>query len=141
MILLFTSGLVESQVSELVTMRRSLCDLEAQHERASNHYEDEIKRLRSDLVAARQSGAPPISLGIPGRSPHQLEVSAPILNTPAMSEPQSGILRHRERDVPERDARDRPKDLAERDLDRVVDQRDAKRHKTRRDYPGSFIKS
>lgn len=113
-------------------MRRSLCDLETQHERASNHYEDEIKRLRSDLVMARQSGPAPISLGIPGRSPLQLGASA------ARSESHSGILRHRERDVPERDARDRPKDVAERDLDRAVDQRDAKRHKARRDYSGSF---
>jgi len=136
----FTSGSVESQVTELVSIRRSLFDLEAQHERANNHYEDEIKRLRSELVAAHQSGAAPV--GIPGRSPRQLGAPVPLLNTPA-TQSSSVILRgrapnDRERDVPERGVRDKSKDTAERDLDRVIDQRDAKRHKTRRDYSGSL---
>lgn len=133
---------MESQLAELVTIRRSLFDLEAQHERANTLYEDELKRVRSELVAVRQSGVTPVPLGIPGPSPRPLGASAPLLNTPAMSDPQSGsaILRHRERDMPEREVRDRPtKDATvERDLDRVADQRDAKRHKTRRDYSGSF---
>ena len=135
---LFTSSSVESQLSELGSIRRSLFDLEAQHERAHSHYEDEIKRIRSELVAVRQSGTAPVSLGIPGRSPRQLGAPVPFPNTPAMSEAQSSsqLLRHRalERDVSERD---RSRDAAERDLDRVGDQHDAKRQKTRRNFTGS----
>ena len=132
----FTSGLVESQVTELVTIRRSLFDLEAQHERAHNHYEDEIKRIRSDLITARQSGAgaSPVVLGIPGRSPRQLGTSVPLPNTPAMSEAPTSSQFHRHRDR-EREV-DRPKETIEREWERVGDQRDAKRHKTRRDYSG-----
>ena len=129
---------MESQVSELGTIRRSLFDLEAQHERAHSHYEDEIKRIRSELLAAR--GSAPVSLGIPGRSPRQLGAPpVPLPSTPAMSEHQSGsqLLRHRalERDLPERDFRDRTRD----DLDRVGDQHDVKRQKTRRNYSGSYF--
>ena len=91
---------VESQISELGSIRRSLFDLEAQHERAHSHYEEEIKRIRSELLAVRQSGTVPVLHGIPGRSPRQL-------------------------------ARD-----AERDLDRINDQHDAKRQKTRWNYTG-----
>lgn len=130
---------MESQVSELVSIKRSLFDLEAQQERSSNHYEDEIKRLRAELVAARQYGPTPVLPGIPGRSPRPLGSAVPLLNTPAQSN--SVILRDRapndrERDMPEREVRDKTKDTAERDVDRIIDQRDAKRHKTRRDYPG-----
>lgn len=140
---LFTSSSVESQLSELGSIRRSLFDLEAQHERAHTHYEDEIKRIRSELVAVRQSGTAPVSLGIPGRSPRQLGAPVPFPNTPAMSEAQSSsqLLRHRalERDLSERELRDRSRDAAERDLDRVGDQHDVKRQKTRRNYTGSFF--
>lgn len=136
----FISPLVESQISELGTIRRSLFDLEAQHERAHSHYEEEIKRIHSELVAIRQSGTAPVSLGIPGRSPRQLGAPAPFPNTPAMSEahPSSQLLRHRplERDLPERALRERSRD-AERDLDRIGDQQGAKRQKTRWNYPGS----
>ena len=138
----FTSRSVESQVSELGTIRRSLFDLEAQHERAHNHYEDEIKRIRSELLATRQSGTAPVSLGIPGRSPRQIgALSVPLPNTPAMSEASSQLLRHRalERDLPEHELRDRTRDAVERDLDRVGDQHDAKRLKTRRNYTGSYF--
>ena len=133
---------MESQVSELGTVRRSLFDLEAQHERAHNYYEDEIKRIRSELLATRQPGAAPVPLGIPGRSPRQLgALSVPLPNTPAMTEAQSSsqLLRHRalERDVPERELRGRTRDGVERDLDRVGDQHDVKRQKTRRNYTGS----
>lgn len=139
----FISHLVESQISELGSIRRSLFDLEAQHERAHSHYEEEIKRIRSELVAIRQSGTAPVSLGIPGRSPRQLGALAPFPNTPAMSEahPTGQLLRHRplERDLPpERALRDRSRD-AERDLDRIGDQHDAKRQKTRWNYTGSYL--
>jgi glucose repression regulatory protein TUP1 len=136
---------VESQVSELGTVRRSLFDLEAQHERAHNYYEDEIKRIRSELLATRQSGAVPVSLGIPGRSPRQLgALPVPLPNTPAMTEAQSSsqLLRHRalERDVPERESRGRTRDGVEHDLDHhVADQHDVKRQKTRRNYTGSYF--
>ncbi|KAF8813119.1 WD40 repeat-like protein [Phlegmacium glaucopus] len=133
---------LESQVTELVSIRRSLFELETQHERANNHYEEEIKRLRSDLVAVRQSGPTPVpTLGIPGRSPRP---SGPLLSTPIMAEvtqssntiPRDRAPNDRELDMPEREVREKSKDTAERDLDRVIDQRDAKRHKTRRDYSG-----
>jgi glucose repression regulatory protein TUP1 len=134
----FISSLVESQISELGTIRRSLFDLEAQHERAHSHYEEEIKRIRSELAAIRQSGTVPVSLGIPGRSPRQLGALSPFPNTPAMSEahPSSQLLRHRplERDLPERDLRDRS-----RDPERDFDQHDAKRQKTRWNYAGSYF--
>ena len=59
-----------------------------------------------------------------------------------MSEAQvsnSQLLRHRalERDLPERELWDRPRDPVERDLDRVGDQHDVKRQKTRRNMTGS----
>lgn len=124
------------------TIRRSLFDLEAQHERAHTHYEDEIKRIRSELLAVRQSGTAPVSLGIPGRSPRQLGAAVSFPNTPAMSEAQvsnSQLLRHRalERDLPDRELWDRSRDPVERDLDRVGDQHDVKRQKTRRNMTGS----
>ena len=127
---------MESQISELGTIRRSLFDLEAQHERAHSHYEEEIKRIRSELVAVRQSGTAPVSLGIPGRSPRQLGAPAPFPNT-SDAQTSSQLLRHRalERELPEREFRDRSRE-AERDMDRIGDQHDAKRQKTRWNYTG-----
>lgn len=131
-----TSRSVESQASEMGSMRRSIFDLEAQHERAHHYYEDEIKRIRSELLAAHQSGTAPIPLGIPGRSPRQLgALSVPLPNTPSMTEAQSNsqLLRHRAL-VPERELRDRARDG---DLD--LDHHDVKRQKTRRNYTGSYF--
>jgi hypothetical protein len=86
--------LVESQISELGTIRRSLFDLEAQYERAHGHYEEEIKCIRSELVAVRQSGTAPVSLRIPGRSPRQLGAPLPFPNT-SDAQTSSQLLRHR----------------------------------------------
>ena len=124
----------------MVTIRRSLFDLETQHERAYNHYKDEIKLIRSELAAIRQSGTAPVSLGIPARSPRQLGTSVPPPNTPSMAST-SQVLRHcaPERDVLDRELRDRRREILERDLDRVGDQRDMKRHKTQRDYSGLYL--
>jgi len=134
----FTSHSVESQISELGIIRRSLFDLEAQHERAHSHYEEEIKRIRSELAAVRQSGTAPVSLGIPGRSPRQLGAPVPFPNT-SEAQTSSQLLRHRaiglERDLPEREFRDRSRE-AERDMDRIGDQHDAKRQKTRWNFTG-----
>jgi cob(I)alamin adenosyltransferase len=78
---LFTSASVESQVTKLASIQRSLFDLETQQERSNNHYEDEIKHLRAELVAAHQFGP---ATGIPGQSPHQFETSLSYLQTPLL---------------------------------------------------------
>lgn len=123
-------------------MKKSLFDLETQHDRANTHYEEEMKRLRSELVAARRSSTAPVPVPpvIPSPSTHQMAV--PPTSSIPDSQSTTTLLRlrpfnDRERDPSEREGRDRQKDNTERDLDRFIDQRDPKRHKSRRDYSGS----
>ncbi|EAU89102.2 TUPA [Coprinopsis cinerea okayama7 len=48
-----------AQVSELNHIRRALYDLEAQHTKVRQQYEDELARLRAELAAATRHGPPP----------------------------------------------------------------------------------
>src|SRR5580704_4505563 len=66
---------VSSQVNELNIIRQSLYDLETQHSKVRQSYEEELNRLRSELLSSRQGlpGAPhptvgPGSIGPPGGS-------------------------------------------------------------------------
>ncbi len=75
--------LVASQVNELNIIRQSLYDLEAQHGKIRQQYEEEISRLRAELMAARQgaTGGPP-NLGVnvgPGASGLPTPTAGPAL--------------------------------------------------------------
>ena len=59
-----------SQLSEMDTIRRSLCDLETQQNKVRRRYEEEISRLRAEIATLRQ-GLPATthtvsSLSLPG---------------------------------------------------------------------------
>src|SRR6266851_6238503 len=74
---------VASQVNELNIIRQSLYDLEAQHGKIRQQYEEEISRLRAELMAARQgaTGIPP-NLGVnvgPGASGLPTPTAGPAL--------------------------------------------------------------
>ncbi|CAA7268253.1 unnamed protein product [Cyclocybe aegerita] len=60
---------LEAQVDELANVRRSLFELERSQSRVRLEYEDEITRLRAEVMAARSLGVPQ---GIPGHSPRAL---------------------------------------------------------------------
>lgn len=130
---------VASQVVELTHIRQSLLELENKHLQVKMQHEEEIKRLRAELHAARQGNlaAPPIpnstvgpgTLG-PAPIPGGIGGPSPYANDPYYA-------RDRDRDRPaerERDVRDRERDRerVERESARerpMVDQRDAKRTK------------
>ncbi|KAI0066995.1 WD40 repeat-like protein [Artomyces pyxidatus] len=148
---------VSSQVNELNIIRQSLYDLEAQHGKIRQQYEEEISRLRADLMASRQgaAGMPP-SLGVnvgPGASGLATPTAGPALpyNDPffARGRGEGPVDRDRDRDrdrererMLDRDRdrdRDREREQRDRDRDRERDQREPKRIKTDRiktDRPG-----
>jgi glucose repression regulatory protein TUP1 len=153
---------VSSQVNELNIIRQSLYDLEAQHGKVRQHYEEELSRLRSEL-SSRQ-GLP--SAGIPHTTVGPGSTGPPGISGPPAAVP--GLLggpssyndnyyardreqRDRDRDERDRDrqTRDRDRgpdrdirvereraigdrDRSDRERDRPVDQRDNKRLKTER---------
>lgn len=49
---------VTSQVNELNIIRQSLYDLEAQHGKIRQQYEDELTRLRAQIELMRTGGEP-----------------------------------------------------------------------------------
>src|SRR6267154_4461138 len=111
---------VASQVNELNIIRQSLYDLEAQHGKIRQQYEEEISRLRAELMAARQgaTGLPP-NLGVnvgPGASGLPTPTAGPALpySDPFMGRPPRDPAFDRDRD---RD-RDRERGLLERERDR-----------------------
>ncbi|KAF5371744.1 hypothetical protein D9758_003601 [Tetrapyrgos nigripes] len=138
---------VGSQVNELNIIRQSLYELEAQHGKVRQQYEEELVRLRAEVHALRQ-GLPP--------GPHTNVVG------PASGGPQSAMSgtggvppfndpyfrdrdrereqrdRERERDRGRERERERERDLEpirDRDRDRAVDGRDPKRLKQDRIKP------
>lgn len=160
--MLIVHVLVASQVNELNIIRRSLYDLEAQHGKVRQQYEEELNRLRSELAALPPKNnltQPPL----PNPPPSGLYVTqppppmAPAESLPVFA-PQSstGTFHSRERELNREKLRDRPMTVDrdarelehkenskerdfERDLDRSADYRDAKRMKTERiknDRPG-----
>ncbi|KAH7104193.1 WD40-repeat-containing domain protein [Auriculariales sp. MPI-PUGE-AT-0066] len=64
--------LVTQQVNELNIIRQALYDLEAQHSRIRQQYEDEITKLRMDLHAARAQ----VQTHLPGLAPSSAETIA-----------------------------------------------------------------
>ncbi|KAJ4490107.1 WD40-repeat-containing domain protein [Lentinula aciculospora] len=137
---------VSSQVNELNIIRQSLYELEAQHDKVRQQYEEEVTRLRSEIHALRQGGGgmPPgghsASIIGPGPAGPPSSISAgggvPPFNDPYFSsrndrDRDRDIARERERN--ERIERDRERDaMRDRDRDRNLDSRDPKRLKADR---------
>lgn len=135
---------VTSQVNELNIIRQSLYELEIQHGKIRGHYDEEINRLRAELLAVRQ-GLPnnatqpptvgPGGIGPPGPSGPPTTVPAIPLSGGSFNDPYFGRDRDRER---ERDRdRDREREIRDRERDkereRSTDHRDPKRLKIERD--------
>ena len=125
--------LVAGQVNELNIIRQSLYDLEAQHGKIRQQYEEEISRLRAELMAARQgaAGVPP-NLGVnvgPGASGLPTPTAGPALpySDPFMGRPPRDPAFDRERD---RD-RDRGERERERERDRGILERERDRDRDR----------
>ncbi|KAJ3746676.1 WD40-repeat-containing domain protein [Lentinula detonsa] len=137
---------VGSQVNELNIIRQSLYELEAQHGKVRQQYEEELARLRSEIHALRQGGAgiPPGGHGAPiigpaasAGPPSSISTSGgvPPFNDPYFSRNDRDRERDsaRERERNERIERDRERDaLRDRDRDRALDSRDPKRLKADR---------
>ncbi|KAJ3970953.1 WD40-repeat-containing domain protein [Lentinula raphanica] len=138
---------VDSQVNEQNIIRQSLYELEAQHGKVRQQYEEELARLRSEIHALRQGGAgiPPGGHGAPLIGPTASagppsSISAgggiPPFNDPYFSsrndrDRERDSARERERN--ERIERDRERDaLRDRERDRTLDSRDPKRLKADR---------
>jgi len=127
---------VASQVNELNIIRQSLYDLEAQHGKIRQQYEEEISRLRAELMATRQgaAGGPP-NLGVnvgPGASGLPTPTAGPALpySDPFMGRPPRDPAFDRDRD---RD-RERDRGLLERDRERDRDRdREAKERERERE--------
>jgi glucose repression regulatory protein TUP1 len=148
---------VSSQIHELTHIRQSLLELENKHHQVKMQHEEEIKRLRAELHAARQGnvGGPaipsstigPASLGS-GSLPSVSNSNPPYANDPyyARADRDRDRPPERDRDLQTRD-RDQRGDRMDREpmRDRPgVDQRDPKRLKTERmkpDRSGMFLTS
>lgn len=110
------------QVNELNIIRQSLYDLESQHNKVRQQFEEELARLRSELMTTRQqlaaatsaAGGPPPGPGIgagPG-APSQIGPGGALVGggtpyPPAGGEPPYGREYVRDRPV-EREPRERP---------------------------------
>ncbi|KAI6043969.1 WD40-repeat-containing domain protein [Pisolithus marmoratus] len=150
---------VTSQINELNIIRQSLYELESQHGKIRQQYEEELSRLRAELHAARQGlpgGAPPH----PTVGPGTIGPSGPPAGLPTVpgvppatgpasySDPYYARERDRDRDRDrerdkererlerdrERELRDRERDQRDRERERppVESSRDSKRIKTER---------
>ncbi|KDQ58593.1 hypothetical protein JAAARDRAFT_155131 [Jaapia argillacea MUCL 33604] len=141
---------VSGQVNELNIIRQSLYDLEAQHSKIRQQCEEELQRLRGEILSLRQnlpsvSSGPPQPLPTVGPgAPPPPSLSAPPSSLqnpgPAYPDPYDARFRDREREREQRDRmvdrdrereRDRERDR-DRDRDREREQRDPKRIKTDR---------
>jgi len=140
-------------MTELTSVRRSLFDLEAQHGRVRQQFEEEVTRVRAELDAIRQQSNPNLSVGIPGlRSSTQAKSSDGSSSFSSLSDQQQSqqgrpFTRDRPSSALDRDSgvdqqmkrveRDE-RDVSERggDTERLADPRDPKRHKARRDFSG-----
>lgn len=122
-----------SQVSELNVIRRSLYELESQHSKARQLYEDELSRLRIELAAAQPPPTRPLGIqGLPSASGSQ------SLSSDALIASASASSRHEAKSSVDGDDRRRPREYngnnsreREREVDRAQDGRDPKRLKTK----------
>ncbi|KAF9010267.1 chromatin associated protein, partial [Cyathus striatus] len=123
---------VVAQLNELSVIRRALYDLEAQHFKVRQQYEEEATRLRSELAAVHQSRNPPSSgiQSLPSRQPVQdssLPTSANASDSRAPREQTTQDQRDREKPGVYNDGG------GELDRDHSIDVRDPKRLKMRRE--------
>lgn len=142
-------------MNELNIIRQSLYELEAQHGKVRQQYEEELARLRSENHALRQGGGgipsggghnPPIMGPASGGPPSSISAGGgvPPFNDPYFSRNDRDRDRDnvRERERNERIERDRERDaMRDRERDRAVDSRDPKRMKADRmksERPGMF---
>jgi glucose repression regulatory protein TUP1 len=151
-------------MTELTSVRRSLFDLEAQHGRVRQQFEEEVTRMRAELIAIRQQQSTSnsnLSVGIPSlRSSALTKPSDPSSSFSSSSDqqqsqqgrpltrdrPLSALDRDRSVDqLPQKTTRVErdERDVSERgvDAERLADPRDPKRHKARRDFSGMFFPS
>ncbi|KAG6377403.1 WD40-repeat-containing domain protein [Boletus reticuloceps] len=137
---------VTSQINELNIIRQSLYELESQHGKIRQQYEEELSRLRAELHAARQ-GIPanppphpavgPASVGPSGPPAPPVSVPGvlPATGPGSYSDPYYGRDRDRDREREkdrERADRDRERELRDRERERPAEARDPKRIKTER---------
>src|SRR5882762_8688114 len=124
---------VTSQVNELNIIRQSLYELEIQHGKIRGHYEDEVSRLRAELLAVRQglpantTQPPTVGPGGIGPGPPTIPGIPQIGGT--FNDPYFGRDRDRDRER-ERETRDRDR-LLERDREREVRDRDREKDRER----------
>lgn len=144
-------------MNELNIIRQSLYELEVQHSKIRGQYEDELSRLRNELLVVRQSvpsSAPqPPPLGPGGIGPPGTSSGPPVApglppSAGSFNDPYYGRDRERDRERErgeprdnrdrerlidrerEREMRDRDRERdKDRDRDRSIDHRDAKRLK------------
>ncbi|KAI5987818.1 hypothetical protein EDD15DRAFT_2464864 [Pisolithus albus] len=138
-----TQGPVTSQINELNIIRQSLYELESQHGKIRQQYEEELSRLRAELHAAGQGlpgGAPPHQTVGPGT----IGPSGPPTGPPTVSgiQPATGPASYpdpyytceRDRDRDRDHERDKDRERLERDRERELrdrerDQRDRERER------------
>ncbi|KAF7360114.1 Chromatin associated protein [Mycena venus] len=109
---------VTSQINELNIIRQALYELEAQHGKVRQRYEDEIGHLRAELHALRQLPGPGVHASGPGIHPPDAYRDR---NGDRLPDRYGDRERDRERDQRERDQRERERDRergGERDLKR-----------------------
>ncbi|KAH7912373.1 WD40-repeat-containing domain protein [Hygrophoropsis aurantiaca] len=160
---------VTSQINELNIVRQSLYELESQHGKIRQQYEEELTRLRAELHALRQgmpANPPPHPTVGPGSvgpagppgPPATVPGVPPAAGPNSYNDPYYARDRDRERERErekereradrerERDIRDRERDQRDRERERPPGEssRDPKRIKTERmksDRPGKHLTS
>lgn len=126
-----------SQINELNIIRQALYDLETQHSKVRQQFEDELARLRAELLATRQSQGAPADLRPSQSAPSEPRQGLPSAGIPPYGEPYYQRDRDRERiGVSERGGdRDRmgDRDRGERAVDRDRGEREREREIRERD--------
>ncbi|KIJ62150.1 hypothetical protein HYDPIDRAFT_30699 [Hydnomerulius pinastri MD-312] len=139
---------VTSQINELNIIRQSLYELESQHGKIRQQYEEELSRLRAELHAARQgipAGAPPhptvgpgsIGPAGPPAPPPTVPGVQPTTGPGSYNDPYYSRDREREREREkdrERADREREREREIRDRDREL--RDREQRDRERERPG-----
>lgn len=139
-LLLLCAGLslVSVQLGELTKIQQSFYDLEGQHNKIRTQYDEEVHRLRSELLALRQGAQPhppvgPGSIGISGPAGPSNPLSG-VSSQPYSNDPYYSRDRERERDKErERDQRERERERDRIERERESDNRDRERDRTRGD--------